>query len=247
MYEERNYRRGFGLDLETHCLAIKETDLAICMPPGIWDEQLKQRVMAVINHMREGLESYILCDPQFLCTHEPYTPLPSAPPLAIAMAAAAAKAGVGPMAAVAGAFSQVVGQLLGPICGEVVVENGGDIYLAGYKERLIGIFAGSSPFSGKLALKISRRQLPLGICTSSGTVGPSFSYGVADAAVILSADTLLADAVATGSANLVQSKADVAKAVEFAMGINGVTGAVVIKDDAIAAAGAVELAPMKSR
>jgi ApbE superfamily uncharacterized protein (UPF0280 family) len=243
MYEERNYRQSFGLDLEMHCLAVKETDLAICVPSGMWDDHLERRVIAVINHMREGLENYILSDPQFLCTHEPYTPRPFAPPIAMAMAAAAAKAGVGPMAAVAGAFSQVVGQLLEPICGEVVVENGGDIYLAGCKERLIGIFAGSSPFSDKVALKISGRQLPLGICTSSGTVGPSFSYGVADAAVILSADTLLADAVATGSANLVQSKADVAKAVEFAMGIVGITGALVIKDDAIAAAGAVELAP----
>ncbi|MGI5891756.1 MAG: UPF0280 family protein [Bacillota bacterium] len=244
MYVERDYRRQFGLDLKTYYLTVKETDLAICLPQGFWYDKLQQKIYDLVSGLRGDLEHYIALDEEFLHTHQPYSVSQQAPAIAKAMAAAANKAGIGPMSAVAGAFSQAVGQFLLPITKEVVVENGGDIYMAGQKDRLVGIFAGNSPFSNKLAIKISARNLPLGICTSSGTVGPSFSYGVADAAVIISPDTLLADAVATAAGNLVQSRDDVGKAAEFAMSIQGITAVLIIKDNAIAAVGDIELAPL---
>ncbi len=246
MYWQRDYRRRFAGDLELCQVQVRETDLAILLPPGIWNEELAQQTRRLIAGLRADLEEYMKRTPDFAATHQPfYAPLP-APPMALAMTRAGNAAGVGPMAAVAGAFAQAVGEFLLPLAGETLVENGGDLYLAGRRERLVGIFAGPSPFGGKLALRVPAQLLPLGICTSSGTVGPSFSYGQADAAVILAPNALLADAVATATANRVQTEADVEAAVEFAGSVGGVLGAVVIKNKALAAWGQVELVPVQA-
>lgn len=241
------YRVNYGVELETACLAYGETDLAICLPVGIWQPALKKALLAHIVELRTRLQSYIALDPVFAASHTPYPPAANAPALARAMARAAALAGVGPMAAVAGAFAQAAGEFLLGFCPEVIVENGGDIYLATGKERLVGIYAGpDNPYTGQLALKISAAAQPLGICTSSGTVGSSFSYGRADAAVILAPDPLLADAAATALGNRVKKEEDVREAVEFASSIPGVKGALAICGKALAAWGSVELAPLGS-
>jgi ApbE superfamily uncharacterized protein (UPF0280 family) len=105
----------------------------------------------------------------------------------------------------------------------------------------VGLFAGNSPFSGKLGLLIRPFQTPLGVCTSSGTVGPSLSFGTADAATALAGDATLADAVATGMGNRVQSAEDLQAAVEWALTVPGVRGAVAVLGDRLAAKGEVEL------
>lgn len=244
MHEDRMlYRAQYGGELVTSRLTIGETDLAICLPWGVWDDKLQAELAAHMLELRQQLQAYIAQDPVFAATHAAYHPPAHAPALAYAMAAAAALVCVGPMATVAGAFAQAAGVFLAAYSSEVIVENGGDIYLATTKERIVGIYAGeNSPFSGKLALKIPSSAQPLGICTSSGTVGPSFSYGKADAAVLLATDALLADAAATAVGNRVQSAKDVRQAAEYASTIPGVTGSLVICGGALAAWGAVELA-----
>ena len=245
IYVDRDYRLRFDSSLEMHCLAVKETDLAIYLPQGVWNEQIATKTEQFIRQIRCELEEYIAITPDFAATHNPYLVDPAvAPPIALAMARAGNIAGVGPMAAVAGAFSYAVGQFLLPYSTEVVVENGGDIFIAGKKDRVIGVFAGKSPFSHKIGLKISKKSLPLGVCTSSGTVGPSFSYGKADAVVILAPDALLADAVATAAANMVQTEEDLEKSVAFAKTIKGVTGILAIKNSQMAAWGDIELVPL---
>jgi len=102
------------------------------------------------------------------------------------------------MATVAGAMADLVSKDLLKLSKEVIVENGGDIYLASSRERTIGIYAGDSPFSLKIGIVISPDQTPLGVCTSSGTVGPSLSFGKANAVCILSKSSALADAAADG-------------------------------------------------
>jgi ApbE superfamily uncharacterized protein (UPF0280 family) len=146
------------------------------------------------------------------------------------------------MAAVAGAIAQFVAQeLVGPEV-EIIIENGGDIYLNSTRPRNIGIFAGqSSSFSNRLALEIAPELCPLGICTSSGTVGPSLSFGHADAAVIMASSSVLADAVATAAANVVQQPRDVEKAAQLAAAVPGILGAVIIAGDKLAAWGKVTL------
>ncbi|AGL01847.1 UPF0280 family protein [Desulfoscipio gibsoniae] len=243
-YVERSYRLLHRQqDLVFFQIAIKETDLDIGIAHDKLTAGLVDGVKQEIIKIRSQLEQYITADHTFYHTLEPYTPGPGAPEIARIMARAAATAGIGPMSAVAGAIAQHMGLYLARRCREVIVENGGDIYMRSERKRKIGVFAGSSPFTNRLALEIESHRMPLGICTSSGTVGHSLSLGHADAVVIMAPSAALADAVATAAANQVQNEDDLQTAVEFAMSINSVTGALAIKNDQLAAAGAIKLAP----
>jgi ApbE superfamily uncharacterized protein (UPF0280 family) len=105
----------------------------------------------------------------------------------------------------------------------------------------VGVYAGDSPFSGGLALEIEPEETPMGICTSSGTVGHSISLGRADAVIVLSPSTALADAAATATANTVEQAGDIPNGIAFARGIVGLRGVVIIKDDRIGVWGQVKL------
>jgi ApbE superfamily uncharacterized protein (UPF0280 family) len=122
------------------------------------------------------------------------------------------------------------------------VENGGDIFMCIKKTRKAGIFAGEkSSFSGRIALEISPDDSPLGICTSSGTVGPSLSYGKADAVVALAQSAALADAVATAVGNIIKSAEDIDREINGAGERYGISGLVIIKDDRIGFWGNIKL------
>lgn len=245
-YVKRAYRAQFRQDDLVHFqVAVRQTDLDIGVRRERFSPELARWVEEMVHRQRELLEKYIREDPAFLHALTPCTLKPGAPPMASDMAAAARLAGVGPMAAVAGAFAQYIGAALVKRSKDVIVENGGDIYLRSTRPRRIGVFAGESPLSNRIALSVRPEDTPLGICTSSGTVGPSLSLGSADAAVILSPSAILADAVATAAGNMVKSKEDVQIAAEYAIGIEGVTGALIIKEDRLAACGKLKLVPLK--
>ncbi len=244
-YTERAYRLLHRQkDLVFFRVVVKETDLDIGVPRNKLSRSLVESTRQVVETARSLLEQYIETDKEFLRSLKPHRVLPGAPEIARVMAAAAEVAGTGPMAAVAGAISQHVGQYLARRTQEVIVENGGDIYIRSVNTRYIGIFAGPSPFSNRLALQIEPHQTPLGICTSSGTVGHSLSLGCADAVVIVSPSAAIADAVATAAGNIVQCEDDLQAAVNFALSIKSVTGALAIKNDKLAAAGNIKLAPV---
>ncbi len=244
-YSVRKYRTFFqASDLVYFQVKVKETDLAIGVDRESFDDGLVELVEKTVIKVRGDLESYIDLFPDFRASLIPVPVLQGAPPIAVVMTKAAAMAGVGPMAAVAGAIAQEVGQQLEPRVREVIVENGGDIYLSGSQDRIIGIFAADSPFSNRIGLRVSGDEMPLGVCTSSGTVGPSLSLGRADAAVIKAKDAALADAVATGAGNLVQEEDDLMKAIEYAQSVKGVLGIIVIKRDKLAAWGEMEILPL---
>jgi ApbE superfamily uncharacterized protein (UPF0280 family) len=219
---------------------VEETDLHIRARRNLKRKALK----AVVRH-RSSLERYIKGHPVFLSALEPITVGPDAPYIVRSMALAAAETGVGPMAAVAGAIAECVGEDLLDFSPEVIVENGGDIFLKSCKKRVIGIYAGESPFTGKLALEVDPEQTPLGICSSSGTVGHSLSFGRADAVVVLSPSTSLADATATRIGNMVNDDADIPKAVEFAQNVEGLKGVVIIVGDKLGLWGDVKLSPLE--
>lgn len=244
-YVERSYRQAFRQDDLAHFqVVVRQTDLDIGVRRERFSPELASWVEELIREQRTLLEKYIEGDPTFFHSLSPCELRPGAPPMAVEMADAARLADVGPMAAVAGAFAQYVGRALEKRSKDVIVENGGDIYLRSVRKRRIGIFAGNSPLSNRIALEIRPEDTPLGICTSSGTVGPSLSFGKADAVVILSPSAILADAVATAAGNLVQNKDDVQKAAEYATGVEGITGAVIIKDDRLAVCGKLKLVPL---
>jgi ApbE superfamily uncharacterized protein (UPF0280 family) len=145
------------------------------------------------------------------------------------------------MAAVAGAMAESVSKDLLKFSKEVIVENGGDIYLATSKERRVAIYAGGSPLSLKIGILIKPEETPLGICTSSGTVGHSLSFGKADAVCILSKSAALADSAATAVGNLVQEKRDIEKGLERGKEIEGVLGTVIIVGEKIGVWGNITL------
>lgn len=244
-YIDRSYREQFRQDDLLHFqVAVNQTDLDIGVRRDRYSPELAGWVREMVNKQRELLEKYIAEDHAFLHSLIPCDLKPGAPQIAVDMAEAARLAGVGPMAAVAGAFAHYIGSALAKRSRDVIVENGGDIYLRSTRRRTIGIFAGKSPLSNRVALSIRPEDTPLGVCTSSGTVGHSLSMGRADAVVVLSPSAILADAVATAAGNHIQTKDDVQKAVEFATGIEGVTGAVAIMEDRLAAGGILKLVPL---
>ena len=241
-YLHRDYRlRHRQEDLTHFRVSVKETDLDVGLRKDRCSQELADFTEKLVKKYRGQLEEYIGRDPAFLKSLQPCELLPGAPPIAVTMAGAARAAGVGPMAAVAGAVAEAVGRELLKFSRDVIVENGGDIFLRTRINRTIGIFAGPSVLSHRVGLEIRPGDTPAGICTSSGTVGHSLSYGCADAVVILSPSAPLADAVATATGNLVRCREDLEKAVEFATSIPGISGALVILGDKLAVKGKVKL------
>ena len=246
VYEPRKYRSLHQeKDLHHFQEVQDETDLDIGIKKELYTSDLQKKVELFLAEQRQDLKEYIKRYPAFVTTLEPWDQAEEIVPYAVkAMCEAARLAGVGPMAAVAGFFAEQVGLYLSSFSSDVLVENGGDIWLKSTQPRNICIYAGNSPFSQRIGLEIKAETTPLGICTSSGTVGHSLSFGSADAVVILASSAVLADAVATATCNLVQEEADLAKAVEWAVAIPGVLGAVAILADKMAVQGEIELIPI---
>lgn len=237
MDQPRTYRNWIrDNDLITFHVTVEETDLFIRA-----QNDLKEEALYAITAIRALLQQYIEKDPSFLTTMEPLKVKADAPEIVQCMAEAAQKAGVGPMAAVAGAIAEEIGRELMKFSNEVIVENGGDIYLNIQKKRMVGIYAGDSSFTGGLVLEIDPDETPLGICTSSGTVGHSLSFGQSDAVIVLSPSTALADAAATATGNLIKEADDIPRGIEFARGIVGLTGLLIIKGDKMGAWGQIKL------
>lgn len=227
MYQSRTYRHWIkGDDLVSFNVTVKETDLYIRASTN-----LRRKAHRLVLKYRDILERYIERYPAFLTSLKPLPIDEDAPHIVKAMLEAADKTGVGPMASVAGAIAESVGAELLAFSPEIIVENGGDIYLKSLGKRAIGIYAGKSPLSGRIRLEIAGADTPLGICTSSGTVGHSLSYGKADAVVVLSKSAALADAAATAIGNLLKQPDDIPSGIEFAKGIEGVSGVLIITGD----------------
>lgn len=234
-------------DLHYFNIQVKQSDLAIGVDATSYSDSLLPLCRKELIRIRAEIEDYIKVQPEFLSSLAPIRLLPGAPEIAVRMAQAAYVAEVGPMAAVAGAISQAMGEVLKNRCQEYMIENGGDIYLHTLRPRNVAVFAGASPFSYKVGLKIYPEEGPLSICTSSGTVGPSLSFGQADAVVIKASDGALADAVATGAANQVQNESDLIRAINYVKNISKATGILAIKNDKMAAWGAIQLEPLAGR
>jgi ApbE superfamily uncharacterized protein (UPF0280 family) len=237
IYQPRTYRHWIdGMDMVPFNVSIKETDLyirATC--------DLHRKAMRVTQKYRYQIEGYTKKYPRFRSSLEPVSMPEYAPGIIKDMIKAGNDAGVGPMASVAGAIAEAVGRELLTYSPEIIVENGGDIFMKILKNRVVGIFAGDSPLSGKLGIDVDAKDTPLGICTSSGTVGHSLSYGKADAVVVLSDSTALADAAATAIGNRVKETSNIDEAIEFGKTITGLKGLVIIKGDKTGVWGDVKL------
>ncbi|MBN1160510.1 MAG: UPF0280 family protein [Dehalococcoidales bacterium] len=223
-FQPKLYRHWVeGKDLAEFTVTLKETDLYIRAA-----SDLQRKTRRITLKYRQQLEEYIAQHPEFAQSLKPLPAPAKAPRIVLDMIGAGQKAGVGPMAAVAGAVAEYVGKELLEFSPEIIVENGGDIFLKIKRNRVIGIYAGNSPLTGQLGLEIKPRDTPMGICTSSGTVGHSLSYGKADAVVVTAASAVLADAAATSICNQVKTADDINEAIDHGCNIGGLKGIVII-------------------
>ncbi len=239
-YRERFYRDfSDSTRWTTFRVKVESTDLFI-RAGGDFTERVKKTV----KRLRDEIQRHISENQIFLTSHKPLEQRECNSTIINSMYRTSKLAGVGPMAAIAGAIAEFVGLELAECSEEVIVENGGDVWLKLKEPVSISVFAGKSPFSGKIALRIDPNKTPLGVCTSSGRIGHSFSFGNADAATIISEDTALADATATETGNRVKDEYDLERAVDFAMAIDGIIGSLVIYRDKMAIKGDVEIVPV---
>jgi ApbE superfamily uncharacterized protein (UPF0280 family) len=214
---------------------VDETDLWIAAM-----EDLTEDALDSIRRHRAEVETYIGEHPGFASALKPWVVEVPGGSLVSRMTDAATAVGIGPMAAVAGTIAEAVARDLSRLSDKVMVENGGDLYLIGGDTRRVGIWAGHSPLTNRVGLQIDPED-GVAICTSSGTVGPSLSFGRADAAVVISRSGALADATATEMGNRISDPDDVEPALDWALSVTGITGAVVVLGDALGVKGMVEL------
>jgi ApbE superfamily uncharacterized protein (UPF0280 family) len=237
-YDERTYRSNISKNnLTLFSVTVRESDLFISSDLYLYDAAL-----ASLRRNRAYLETYIESHPRFLTALAPLQLDCFSPAIIRDMMTAAIRSNVGPMAAVAGAIAEQVGRDLLKDSANIIVENGGDIFMNCQHDARVGIYAGSSPLCDKVTLIVSAKEMPMGICTSSGTIGHSLSFGIADAVCVKAKSATLADAAATSICNMLKSKADIQRVLRDGMKIENVLGIIVIIDDQLGVIGDIELA-----
>lgn len=209
---------------------LKETIVMIAADDQSHIEAAKE----AIRIHRAALETYILSDPYFQLTLEPYECPKDAPEVIRRMIKAGNTMGIGPMSAVAGTISALaVEAMVEAGARYAIVDNGGDIALINDRPVVVGIYAGQSPIKN-LGLVFEPRDSITGVCTSAGMVGPSISFGMADAASVFSDDVSLADAAATALGNEVGiGKESVEASFNAIKEIPGIKGALIIQGEYI--------------
>ena len=242
MFESRTYHNLIKTpDLTPFRVTIRETDLFL-----LAQRKLESETREAVIRYRWQIEEYIRHHPEFLTSLTPMESEPHAPKIVKEMLNASRLANVGPMASVAGAIAEFVAKDLISFSPEVICENGGDIFIASSKERVVGIFAGKSPLSLKVGLRIKPGDTPLGVCSSSGTVGHSKSFGRADAVCVISKSAALAVAAATSIGNLIKGKGDIERGLNYGSQVAGVIGVLIILGEVMGMRGELELARLGS-
>ena len=212
MYEPRTYQHQFNTKrFKSFRVVHKETELWIGIDPASYKKNMVDVANNKIVELRTILDDYLKKHPEFQKSLVPIRIVDDMPKEAKLLCAASQKAGIGPMSAIAGLFAQAVGEEISKnfSVNEMVIENGGDLYLDVMDEITISVYAGSSPLSQKVGMKLPANETPIGVCTSAGTVGPSLSFGKADAVMVACKNTLVADAFATALGNMVKSEEDI--------------------------------------
>jgi hypothetical protein len=219
-------------------IRLKESNIFISSNA---QKPIKAKARRYIRQLRKDIKQYISCEPEFENSFSPLKPKEDAPEIIKEMCLAASKAKVGPMAAVAGALAMELGKLLKQDCSEIIVENGGDIYVRLKRPIIVGLWCKNDEIRKSLALKLPKVRGHISVCTSSGIFGHSYSAGKADAATIIARNTALADAWATRLGNEIKSKKDIERGLSLIKNQKDILGALIIMGKSIALYGNVEL------
>jgi uncharacterized protein len=247
-YEPRFYRETMGKErFASFVVSYKDSDLWIGIDKASYSDDIATFALNRLIEIRHELEDYISRHKNFVKSFSPLPVDELAPAFIQQMYRAALKAQTGPMAAVAGVFSECLGKTLQNQFNidEIVVENGGDIFLALKNDLLLSVYAGKSPLSGKIGIEIKAEESPLGICTSAGTVGPSTSFGKADAVVVACHNTALADALATSIGNHVKTATDIEAQLKTFDQYPEILSLLIIAENKVGIKGKFELKPIK--
>ncbi len=237
---KRTYRQLVKTRLKAMRVVVQETDLGIYA-----DHDVSASAKEAVIRQRGYIENYIRRRPDFAASLNPLPTDELAPQIVKDMMEAGRKAQVGPMAAVAGAVAEHVGRTLRSDAEQIIIENGGDLFADTSQDISIAVYAAKSPLSLRIGLKISADQMPIAVCTSSGTVGHSLSKGRADAVCVLSRSCPLADAAATAIGNRVSTTKDIDPAIQWGRTIDGVMGILIILGEKMGAWGQIELVPLE--
>lgn len=242
MYERRDYREAMGSGrFFSVSLSVEESDVWIGIHPQVEADALIRRSASILRRLRLEIQNYP--DKRFLTSFTPIEHNAQASPFLQGMLSSAARTNTGPMASVAGAIAQALGRELKQHfhLEEIIVENGGDLYIDVTKPLKVKLFAPTSPLSGKVGVVVDPKLGPVGICTSSAKVGHSFSFGRADAVMVATREADLADALATAYCNQVQTEADVKRLCEELAGREEVLSALVLLNETLAIGGRLEV------
>lgn len=235
------YRNSIAAsDLVRSRVVVKETDVLV-----LSERDIREMVRDIILTQRDRLERFIAGNPAFLAALAPIAVPDTAPTIVKSMAFAGQAAGVGPMASVAGAVCAAVAFEVGDRVRELILENGGDLYVSSARERIVGIFAGPGERGRAIGLRLTPDRTPIGVCTSSGRIGHSLSLGDSSAATVLARSCALADAAATAVGNRVRGKQGIQEGLAAARDIPGVLGVVVLRDGQLGVWGDVEIVGLR--
>ncbi len=236
-YTKRFYRLWQNPeDLVGFQVKYRETDLTIFAKKNL--KGISQRFL---KECRKPIEKTIQEYPEFKDSLKPLK-IKSKYKIINKMIEISDEAGIGPMAGVAGAIAECVGKRLINYSEEVIIENGGDIWIKSSKDRILMVYAGEhSPFKDKIKIKIRSKNTPCSICTSSKSIGHSLNFGQTDATVVIAKSAIVADIFATAISNTVKSKKDLEKSIEYCLTLDRLIGGLILIDDMAAAWGEIEL------
>jgi hypothetical protein len=218
-------------------VVIEQTDLMV-----LARKDLSSEVGELVHRLRAEIRTFATLHPEFLTSLTPIPVPGKSTPLISDMLEAARIVGVGPMAAVAGSIAQHVADALAFQHPDILVENGGDVYMRSTRDRIVGILPAEDG-TMVVGTPIAASDFPCALCGSSATIGHSLSFGHADLVVARSPSGAIADAAATHLANLLREKGDLprvlARAEELAE--HGLQGVLAQCDGRIGAWGKMEL------
>jgi uncharacterized protein len=243
-YEQRKYRKLMD-NKRFRSFVVKhlETNLWIGISPESFTPELPSFCKKNIIHHRKELDDFIRTDEMFRTSLVPLPFNNQAPEIAKEMYISGQNSDIGPMASVAGAFADTLGHEILKLYSpkELIIENGGDIFVYAENDLKVAIFAGHSPLSEKIGILVPKEITPVGICTSSATVGPSLSFGVSDATMIVCKKAASADGYATRFGNMIHSENDIQQVLEKIRQVPDIISAIIVCKEKFGITGKLKL------
>lgn len=237
MYQQRFYRKEFSKGWHTYEVSIKETDIFV----ESIDPLDKTKIYQSVEKYRKELEDYIEVNPEFQHRLSSFSLKSPSSSMIKEMVEKTSLLDVGPMASVAGAIAEYVGKGLSYFSSQLIVENGGDIFIKKRGSVLLGMYAGENSFINDYAISLENNSSYLGVCSSSSFLGHSLSLGNLDLACVVSNSVIFADALATKLANMVNDDEDIEKALEFSKKFDYTQAVLLVRKEKVGIWGQIKL------